>query len=73
LAAWPGVTNLGRVSGGQGLQIPLPSGKARVVVDPATGLLRDSNFYVMADGGMVWTSGGGTVTVTAHWTDALPK
>ncbi|GAA1566769.1 CU044_5270 family protein [Actinomadura kijaniata] len=73
LAAWPGVTDLGRVPGGQGLRIPLAGGEARVVVDPATGLLRDSNFSVMPDGGLVWMNDGGTVTVTARWTDALPE
>ncbi|WP_067490725.1 CU044_5270 family protein [Actinomadura hibisca] len=72
LAALPQVTALGPVRGGEGLLIVLAEGQqARLVVDPGTGRVRDSNFMVAHDGGEYWTEG--TFTVYAEWTDHLPK
>lgn len=69
LAAYPGVKNLGPVSGGQALE--LPSGK-RFVVDPATGQLTGTSTYVL-DGGTVTMADGDSATITGEWTDTLPS
>ncbi|MFI6516255.1 CU044_5270 family protein [Spirillospora sp. NPDC050679] len=73
LAALPQVTALGPVRGGQGLMIVMAGNQqARLVVDPGTGRVRDSNFLVSHDGGEFWMDDA-TATVYAEWTDHLPK
>ncbi|MGI5164197.1 CU044_5270 family protein [Spirillospora sp. CA-253888] len=73
LAALPRVTALGPVRGGQGLMITMAGGhQARLVVDPGTGRIRDSNFLVSRDGGELWMKDE-TATVHAEWTDHLPE
>lgn len=72
IAASPGVRSLGKVEGGQGLLLPSAGGEqARLVVDPASGQVRDTNYYVTADGGEAWIPGG--ATITTDWTDTLPS
>lgn len=72
LAALPGVRSLGAVAGGQGLTIPLPGGRARLVVDPATSRVRGTSFLVTADGAETWLPATRSATVRAGWTDRLP-
>ena len=74
IAAYPNVTSLGAVDGGQGLLISFyPGGPpARLVIDPTSGQLRRTNVLVMTFGGTM-TSDGGSFAVTAEWTDALPR
>jgi hypothetical protein len=72
LAALPGVTALGPRDGGQAIQFTTVSGQqATLVVDPATGQIRATNFFVTNDGGLFWQP---TVdaTITCEWTDVLP-
>lgn len=72
IASYPDVKSLGAFNGGQGLQIPVPSGgPRRLVVDPATALIHDTDFFVTADGAEVLVDG--TATVAAGWTNQLPK
>lgn len=72
LAAYPGVESLGAVDGGEGLLIPGVDGlPVRLVVDPATSRVRNSNFFVSADGGVSFNVTK-PMTITAEWTDALP-
>jgi hypothetical protein len=77
IAAYPNVTSLGAVKGGQGLLISFGEGKsARLVVDPATSQIRESNFFVPADGGEIWAaddSAGLGFTLVAEWTNLAPK
>jgi hypothetical protein len=73
LAQAPEVKSLGRVGTGVRLNIPvynIPRGM-EVVLDPATGRLRDSRDFVDYQGGLMSASGGSTVTITAGWTDTL--
>jgi hypothetical protein len=74
IAAYPNVTSLGAVDGGQGLLVSFYPGEppARLVIDPTTGQLRRTNVLVMTYGGTM-TSDGGVFAVTAEWTDALPR
>ena len=72
MASFPGVRSLGPVPGGQGLLIPLGGQPARIVVDPATSRVRDTNFFV-SEGAQVSTQSPTTATVTAGWTNHLPK
>ncbi|MEO3930003.1 CU044_5270 family protein [Micromonosporaceae bacterium B7E4] len=77
IAGYPGVESLGVVEGGQGLRIALPDGsKARLVVDPATSRIRETNFFVTLDGGEAGFSGKGadeaTYQLVAEWTEKLP-
>jgi hypothetical protein len=51
LAALPGVTSLGLVGDGQGVQFTLPGGEqATLIIDPSTGQIRATNFFVASDG-----------------------
>jgi hypothetical protein len=73
IASYPNVKSLGKVKGGQGLLISLREGiQARLVVDPATSRVRDTNFFVEASGATVWLTGTGSATVVAEWTNHLP-
>ncbi|GIG89290.1 CU044_5270 family protein [Plantactinospora endophytica] len=78
IAGYPGVESLGAVDGGQGLRIPLPDGtQARLVVDPATARIRETNFFVTIEGGEAGFSGKGadqaSYRLTAEWTERLPS
>lgn len=74
MASLPGVTSLGPVQGGQGLQFTLPGARqARLVVDPATSQVRDTNFLVTSQDAEIWTQGPATATVTTEWTNSPPK
>jgi hypothetical protein len=67
MAALPGVTSLGPVSGGQGLRLPLGGMmSATVVVNTATSQVRD---ILTIDGGGEQAS---SVSDTAHWVNRLP-
>ncbi|MEV5704305.1 CU044_5270 family protein [Actinoallomurus sp. NPDC052274] len=66
LADLPEVKKLGPVKGGQGLQISYTDGWARLVVDPATSRLRNSDF------GDHKASGTSRVDA-AEWTNTPPK
>ncbi|WP_433237120.1 CU044_5270 family protein [Streptosporangium sp. CA-135522] len=72
LAAYPAVESLGAVDGGEGLLIPVAEGPpVRLVVDPATSRVRNTSFFVTADGGEVFLVDK-PVTIDARWTDTLP-
>ncbi|MCO6007410.1 CU044_5270 family protein [Actinoallomurus purpureus] len=87
IATYPNVKNLGAVSGGQALEIasehpapppqaPAGGGQARrdrdrLVVDPATGRVHETNFFVTPDGAEVFVPGG--ATIVAEWTKVLPR
>jgi hypothetical protein len=70
IASLPNVKSLGPVKGGQGLLI---SSDTRLVVDPATARVNNSNFLVSADGGELRTPATGGASIVAEWTNVLPK
>lgn len=72
IAGLPDVRSLGAVEGGQGLLISLGGRQARLVVDPATSQVRNTNFFVTADGAETWLPSHRSATVTTEWTDRLP-
>lgn len=70
LAARPNVKDLGPVTGGQALQIPILGGTKKLVVDPATSIVH-SEGYVAGSGKKMFTK---VITVLkAGWTNTLPK
>jgi hypothetical protein len=74
IASYPNVKSLGAVEGGQGLLISFGQGTpARLVVDPATSQIRETNFFITADGARESIAGGGSFTIVAEWTSQLPK
>jgi hypothetical protein len=78
IAAYPNVKSLGEVRGGQGLLITLDQeSPARLVVDPATSQIRETNWFVTADGARRSFSGEGYedayYDLVAEWTNQLPK
>jgi hypothetical protein len=74
IASYPNVESLGAVEGGQGLLITFEDGTpARLVVDPATSQIRETNFFVTADGSSASAGNGGSFTIVAEWTNSLPK
>ncbi|MEV5715444.1 CU044_5270 family protein [Amycolatopsis mediterranei] len=70
IAVYPGVSALGDVPDGQGVQLP---GGGRLVVDPATGKVDGKSMFLDVDGKPVHSVDGGDFAVTAEWTDDLPK
>ena len=75
IAAYPNVTSLGAVDGGQGLRLSFWPGQdppASLVIDPATGQLRRTNVLVGLEGGLL-VGVGYTWAVTTAWTDVLPR
>ncbi|MGV9777200.1 CU044_5270 family protein [Streptosporangium sp. NPDC003464] len=72
IASLPDVQSLGAVQGGHGLQVSLSSGQVRLVVDPETSWVRDTNFYVPQSGGQLFITEG-TASIVAEWTDHLPR
>ncbi|MEE6262789.1 CU044_5270 family protein [Plantactinospora sonchi] len=78
IAAYPDVESLGAVDGGQGLLVPFGTGSpARLVVDPVTSRIRQTNFFVSVEGGQYVAGGSGadagSFTLVAEWTDELPR
>jgi hypothetical protein len=72
LASYPNVESLGASQGGRGLRFSLGEGRqAKLVVDPATSQVRDTNFYVTNDGAEVSLTHG-NATIAAEWTNQLP-
>ncbi|MEV5750833.1 CU044_5270 family protein [Actinoallomurus sp. NPDC052308] len=69
LASLPEVRNLGRVDGGQGLQITNSDGTLRMVLDPATSRIRSSSFT----GKGAKTKSGTDKVDAAEWTNAAPR
>ncbi|MFG2007320.1 hypothetical protein ACGFNU_50040 [Spirillospora sp. NPDC048911] len=68
IASYPNVKSTGKVPGGQGLQFPSEYGDTvRMVIDPATSQVRQTNVLVWLDGGEWGTSG--TYTLTTEWTN----
>ncbi|MFI7431485.1 CU044_5270 family protein [Micromonospora sp. NPDC049836] len=72
IAAYPEVESTGATEDGHGLLIRLGGEPARLVVDPATARIRQTNFFVTADGARVSAPGDRTFTLTAEWTDQKP-
>jgi hypothetical protein len=72
LAALPGVTSLGQVGGGQGVRFTLLGGhQATLVIDPASGQIRATNFFADNQGGEFWQQVP-NATITGRWTNTLP-
>jgi hypothetical protein len=72
LAALPGVTSLGQVGGGQGIRFRMLGGeRATLIIDPSTGQIRATNFFVDNQGATYWQPIP-NATVTGQWTDTLP-
>jgi hypothetical protein len=72
LAALPGVTSLGQVGGGQGVRFTLLGGQqATLIIDPASGQIRATNFFVDNQGGEFWQRIP-NATITGRWTNTLP-
>jgi hypothetical protein len=72
LAALPGVTSLGQVSGGQGVRLTLLGGEqATLIIDPASGQIRATNFFVDNQGATFWQQIP-NATITGRWTNTLP-
>jgi hypothetical protein len=72
LAALPGVTSLGQVGGGQGVRFTLLGGhQATLVIDPASGQIRATNFFVDNQGAEFWQQVP-NATITGRWTSKLP-
>lgn len=70
VAGYSGVTNTGATEGGQGLSIRLGTEPlVRLVVDPATAQIRQTDLVVLASGARP----SAMCTVTAEWTDQLPR
>ncbi|OLT10877.1 hypothetical protein BJF79_25240, partial [Actinomadura sp. CNU-125] len=87
IAAHPDVRSNGEVEGGHELRFPafeplprgaegaaeLPKPEARLVVDPSTGRVTRTNFFVQPGGGLEWVAPPSTMAITANWTDDLPE
>ncbi|MFC5746917.1 CU044_5270 family protein [Actinomadura rugatobispora] len=73
IAKSPGVEDLGETDGGRGVLLPLHGDQVRLVVNMATGQVSGTSFLMTADGAEMHIGQGGTATVTAHWTDRLPR
>jgi hypothetical protein len=72
LAALPGVTGLGRAGGGQGLRYTTLGGeRATLIIDPSSGQIRATNFFVDNQGATFWQEIP-DATITGRWTDTLP-
>ena len=62
----------GQVGGGQGVRFTLLGGEqATLVIDPASGQIRATNFFVDNQGGEFWQQIP-NATITGRWTDTLP-
>jgi hypothetical protein len=73
LAALPGVTSLGALDGGQGLRYTTLGGeKATLIIDPSTGRIQATNFFVDNEGATFWQPIP-NATITGRWTNTLPR
>lgn len=73
IATTPNVKDLGRVKDGRALQFSTIYGDhVRLVIDPATSQVRETNLLVPQMGAELWFPGTGGVTITAEWTNNLP-
>jgi hypothetical protein len=84
IAAYPGVVDLGEVPGGRGVLLPKDGlltystdsngepEKDRLVMDPTTGLLVSTTYYVNLTGERYFVGSPGA-RITAEWTDVLPS
>jgi hypothetical protein len=73
IAAYPNVTSLGPVEGGQGLRISFAEDwQVRLVIDPVAAQVRETDLFVTPGGALHWSAEGGSVTLHAEWTDSLP-
>lgn len=67
----PGVTDMGPMQGGQGLRIATLGGHVvTLIIDPKTGRLLYTSFFVMPDSSEVF-QGAPTATLTGTWTNKL--
>ncbi|MFC6016821.1 CU044_5270 family protein [Plantactinospora solaniradicis] len=79
IAMYPNVKSLGKVDGGQGLEITLVGQEtpAKLVVDLGKSQIRETSWYVTPDGGNAGFAGDhaadSSYTLTAEWTNNLPK
>lgn len=73
IAAYPGVHAAGTVAAGQALVIPMAGQPTKLVVDPTTGLVRETNVLVTLDGAQLLIPAGSTASVVADWTNNLPQ
>jgi hypothetical protein len=73
IAKSPGAMDLGETGGGRSVLLPRHGDRIRLVVDPATGQVRGTSFLMTADGAEMHAEEGKTLTVTARWTDRLPR
>jgi hypothetical protein len=72
LAALPGVTSLGRAGGGQALRYTTLGGeRATLIIDPSTGQISATNFFVDNQGATFWQEIP-NATITGRWTNTLP-
>jgi hypothetical protein len=72
LAALPGVTSLGQAGGGQGLRFTTLGGEqATLIIDPASGQIHATNFFVDNQGATFWQQIP-NATITGRWTNTLP-
>ncbi|MBE1490061.1 hypothetical protein H4W31_005699 [Plantactinospora soyae] len=79
IALYPNVKSLGKVDGGQVLEITLVAQQtpARLVVDLKNSQIRETSWYVTPDGGNAGFAGDhaadSSYKLTAEWTNNLPK
>lgn len=72
LAMLPGVTSLGRADGGQAIRFTVLGGEqATLIVDPSTGQIRGTNFFVDNQGAEFFQQVP-NATIASRWTDTLP-
>ncbi|GAA4635011.1 CU044_5270 family protein [Actinoallomurus vinaceus] len=72
-AAYPNVKVVGKVADGEALQFSvLPGDRLRMVIDPKTSQVRETNFLAEGGGGEFFSDGGGVRITTAAWTNDLP-
>ena len=70
IASFPGVRSLGTVPGGTGLLIPSWGAEERMILDPATSLVRNWTYTTR---GKAHMQGSTSTSVTAEWTNILPR
>jgi RNA polymerase sigma factor (sigma-70 family) len=71
IASYPDVHSVGEVKGGHALQIGSSSDAPKLVVDPTTGRVRETNVFVTAEGADYLSQGG--ATIDANWTNMPPQ
>jgi hypothetical protein len=73
IASYPDVTSLGPVPGGRELQFHAFNGLARVVINPATAQVVQTNFLVLSGGAILWIPAPASLTLVSGWSDSLPR